>query len=222
MMAPMHTISCVNLKGGVGKSTVSTNLAVCLHRDHRRVLLVDADSQGTARTWAAAAGEADVPPVVAMDQRNIARDLPRVAAGFDFVVVDSPARLGKEARGAMLASSLSLLPVVPGAADVWALRETLDVLEEARGLVPDLRASIVLNQADHTKMGALVAGKLGELGVPVMTSTLGHRVLFRESMLAGRGVVDYAPGSTAAMEMAALYAEVLQLLGVGAVAEAAS
>jgi len=214
MMARMYTISCVNLKGGVGKSTITVNLAACLHREHRRVLLVDADGQGTARTWAAAAGEADVPPVVAMDQRNIARDLPRVAAGFDFVVVDSPARLGKEARGAMLASSLSLLPVVPGAADVWALRETLDVLEEARGLVPDLAARIVLNQADHTKMGALVASKLGELGVPLMRSTLGHRVAYRESMLAGRGVVEYAPGSAAAVEFGALYHEVLQLLGV--------
>ena len=210
----MKVIGLVNLKGGVGKSSISVNLAACLHRDGLRVLLVDADAQGTTRTWAAAAGERDCSPVVAMDQRNIARDLPRVAAGFDFVVVDSPARLGKEARAAMLASSLVLMPVVPGAADVWALRETLDVLEEAKGFQPELVARIVLNQNDHTKMGQLVAGKLVELGVPVMRSTLGHRVAFRESMLAGQGVVEYAPGTPAATEVTSFYHEVLEALGV--------
>lgn len=203
------------LKGGIGKSTVSLNLASCLHRAGHKTLLIDADSQATLRTWAAKGAEAghDGPPVIAIDGRTLRRDLESVAKGFDVVVMDSPPRLGTEARAAMLVADLVILPVVPGAADVWALQETLSVLEDARSIRPELRAVIVLNRADRTALAGMTQDAIEGLGVPILGAKLGSRVAFGEATLAGQGVIDYAPSSSAAKEVEALTAAILKAVG---------
>lgn len=204
-------ITIANLKGGVGKSTVTINLASCLHRAGHRVLIVDADSQGTCQAWAAVAAERkhDGPPVVGLAGPALRRDLPRVGAAFDVVVLDTPPRLGLEAKTAMLAADLVVMPVTPGAADVWALQETVAALEEARSLRPELRARALLNRADRTTLAKLAQGALRDLGVSVLEVTLGARVAFGEATLAGQGVVDYASDSAAAAEVRAMTAAVL-------------
>lgn len=200
-----------SLKGGVGKTTITINLACALHRAGHRALIVDADSQGSCVRWAARAAEAghEGPPVVALAGASLRRDLSAVSSSFDVVVIDSPPRLGAEARAAMLAADLVLLPTTPGAADIWALRETLAVLEDARGLRPELRAAAILNRADRSTLSRMTAEALSGLGVPVLDATLGARVAVGEATLAGLGVVTYAPGSAAAREVEALTASVL-------------
>ena len=207
-------VAVASLKGGVGKSTIALTLATTLHGAGHRVLVVDCDPQGTCRTWAARAAELghEGPAVVALDGKALRRDLPRLAEGADVVVVDSPPRMGSEARAAMVAADLVLLPTVPGAADLWALQETIAVLEEARA-VRDVPAAVVLNRADRTLLARMALDALAELGVPVLPATLGARVAFGEAMLAGLGVVGHAPASTAAAEARELTAAVLALLG---------
>ena len=204
-------LAVANLKGGVGKSTVALNMATTLHNAKRRTLLVDTDGQGTCRTWAAVASDAgqDGPPVVAVDGRSLRRDLYRVAAGFDVVILDTSPRLGTEMRAAILMADLVLLPVVPGAADVWALRETVAVLDEARGLRPEIRVGVVLNRASRTTLTGVTRAALVELKVPVL-GTLGDRVAFGEATAKGLGVVTYAPESKAAQEVEALVNAVLK------------
>jgi len=207
-------LAVASLKGGVGKSTVALTLATTLHEAGHRVLLVDCDPQGTCRTWAAHAADNghEGPAVVALDGKALRRDLPRLAEGADVVVIDSPPRMGAEARAAMVAADLVLLPTVPGAADLWALQETIAVLEEARAL-RDVPAAVVLNRADRTVLARMALDALAELGVPVLPATLGARVAFGEATLAGLGVVAHAPASTAAEEARELTSAVLALLG---------
>jgi chromosome partitioning protein len=212
------TIAFSSLKGGVGKSTLSLNVAACLHRAGHRVLLVDADPQGTCAAWAARAAELehDGPPVVAMTGAALRRDLPKVAEGRDVVVLDSPPRMGAEARASMLAADIVIVPVTPGAADVWAARETVAVLDEARSLRPELRAVVVLNRADRTALARMAGKAVEDLGVDVLDVTIGQRVAFGEATLAGLGVVDYAPGSDAAREVRRLTRAVLDAMGSNA------
>lgn len=211
-------ITVAGLKGGIGKSTLTINLAACFHRAGHRALIVDADPQGTCRTWAARASEVshEGPPVVAIDGKTLRRDLARVSEGFDIVVIDSPPRMGTDARAAMLSADLVVMPVVPGAADVWALQETVAVLEEVRALRPELRAVVVLNRADRTTLAKLAKEALtGIENVASLESTVGNRVAFGEATLAGQGVLDYAPESRAAEEVKAFAAAVLAAAGAG-------
>lgn len=213
--ARAFVIAVAGLKGGVGKSTIAINLATTLHRAGHRVLLVDTDTQGTLRDWASRAEQQghDVPPVISMEARMLVRDLPRVTRDFAVVIVDTPARLGSEARAAMVASDLVLLPVVPGAPDVWALRQTVELFTEARDLRADLRASVILNQAEpRTRLSALALEALERAELPVLDAVLCHRVAYGEATLAGRGVVEYAPSSPAADETKALTRAVLGAL----------
>jgi chromosome partitioning protein len=200
-----------NLKGGVGKSTLALNLATTLHRAGHRVLLVDTDGQGTCRTWAAVASEAgrDGPPVVSVDGRSLRRDLGRVAEGFDVAVIDTAPRLGAEVRAAMLAADMVLLPVVPGAADMWALRETVNVFEEAREMRPELRVGVVLNRAARTTLTGVTREALEELKVPVL-GALGDRVAFGEATARGQGVREYDAASKAAGEVEELVQAILK------------
>lgn len=192
-----------SLKGGVGKSTIALSVGTCLHSCGVRAILVDTDPQGTCRTFAARAADEEKggPPVVALDARALRRDLQRVAQSYDVAIVDCPPRMGAETRAAMLAADLVLCPTVPGAADVWALQETLDVLEEARAVKGELEAVIVLNKAKRTTLTQLTTRALGELGARVLDESLHDRVAFGEAMLAGLGVVEYEPEGQAAVEV---------------------
>jgi chromosome partitioning protein len=197
------TIAVSSLKGGVGKSTIALNLATCLHSAGHRAILIDTDPQGTCRMWAAKAAEVEHegPPVVAMDGKTLRRDLARVSKGFDVAIIDCPPRMGSEARAAMLASDLVVMPVIPGAADVWALQETIGVFDEAKQMRDELRAVVVLNRAERTTLTKLAMGALDALDVEVLDVMLKSRVAYGEATLAGLGVVDYAPESDAALEV---------------------
>jgi chromosome partitioning protein len=208
-------ISVISLKGGVGKSTICLNVGTCLHRAKHKTLLVDTDSQGTLRAWSARGAETeyDGPPVISLDGRALRRDLERVSQGFDVVVIDSPPRLGAEARAGMFVADFVLMPIVPGGPDAWALQETLEVFDEARALRPELPGGIVLNRVDRTTLTASSKAALSELPAPLLSSSLSSRVAFGEATLAGQGVVDYAPDSPAATEVNALVKELVTRMG---------
>ncbi len=209
------TIAFTSLKGGVGKSTFTLNVATCLHKAGHKALIVDADSQGTCRAWSTRASESEHegPPVVGIDGKSLRRDLERVAKGFDVVVIDAPPRIGQEVRAAMLAADMVVLPVTPGGADVWALQETLTVLAEAREMRPELKAMVVVNRGDRTTLAKLTTQAVTDTDIPVLGFPIGNRVAFGEATLTGQGVVDYAPGSKAAEEIQELTKAILD--GVG-------
>ena len=210
----MITLAVSGLKGGAGKTVVATNLAAALHRSGHKTLLIDLDSQGTASTWAARAAElhSDVPPVVTMSGSAVRRDIERVGAAFDVVVLDSPPRLGVESRTAVILADVVLLPVSPGVADTWALQSTLAVLEEARALRPEIRAGLVLNRWDRSSLATNARSALEQTDLPIL-GVLGARVAYGEAMAAGQGVVDYASRSEAALELRRLVRSTMAMLG---------
>lgn len=211
----MFTIAVASLKGGVGKSTVSLNIASTLQDAGHKVLIVDLDSQGTCRAWASVAADAgrDGPPVIAIDGRSLRRDLARIAAGVDVVVIDTPPRIGAEVRAAMLVADLVLMPITPGAADVWALRETVEVFDDALTIKPELVARIVLNRAGRTALSSVTKQAIGALSIPALDSVLSERVAFGEATARGQGVVTYEPDGKAAAEVSKLVKEALAAMG---------
>src|SRR5438105_3351246 len=105
----MLTVAFCGQKGGVGKSTAAVCLACEWMERGLSVLLVDADPQGTATTWASVRTEAGrkTPTLVAMREAMHKNDqLSRVSAGFDRVVIDCPARMDKIQRSALMVADV--------------------------------------------------------------------------------------------------------------------
>src|ERR1022692_925466 len=97
-------IALTGQKGGIGKSTTAVSLAAYGVERGMRVLLVDADPQGTARTWGEVADEAGhpSPTVVAMGPTmHKSGQLAQIAATYDLTVIDCPPRHGEIQRSAL-------------------------------------------------------------------------------------------------------------------------
>ena len=199
-------IVCVGgQKGGCGKTTTAISIASEWHARGRRVLLVDADPQGTTRTWGEVATEAkrNAPTVIAMGAGMHRPDqLPALAAGYEMVVIDTPPRHGDIQRSALAVSDLVVLPVGPGAAEAWALGSMLDVIEEVRVLRPELQAVLLITRRQaNTALGKAAREAPAASGLPILRAELGYRVTYQEFIAGGEGVTIYAPGSLAAMEI---------------------
>ena len=85
-------IGVLNQKGGVGKTTVAVNVAAVLAQ-RSRVLMVDADPQGSALAWSAAREETPIFPVVGLAKATLHRDMPELSKDYSHVVIDGAPRV---------------------------------------------------------------------------------------------------------------------------------
>jgi chromosome partitioning protein len=140
-------------KGGVGKTTLATHLAVARKAQGRTVVLVDADSQGTSSTWSDARKEhPEVPqvPCVSLRGGKVHVELKELARHYDDVVVDTGGADSQEFRSAMLAAHTLLMPLRPGSFDFWTLLKMQEVVSLAEGFNDSLKAVVVLSQVPPT------------------------------------------------------------------------
>ena len=208
-------IALVGQKGGVGKSSLAVNLAAeAVDRGHT-ALLVDADEQATARTWAAVGSEAGhpIPTAIAMGATmHKPGQLDRVGKGYDWIMIDSPPRLADIQRSALMAADLALLPCGPSASDTWAIASSVELVLEAQKIRPTLRGAIVITRKQgRTAIGQAVRNALEGTGLPLLRNELGYRVAFQEALAAGLGIGQYAPGTPASFEIRRLFDEVAAL-----------
>jgi len=209
----MAVITVAGLKGGVGKTTITTGLGTCFAVAGVRTAIIDADPRKMAWRWSQIGQGAgnQIPPVEVVAGHDLAERIPQLAAEVDVLLVDAPPWLGPEIKDSLLHAHVVLLPVMPGAYDIWVLQETLALLAEARKTRRDLQAFVIPNQLDHTKASEFMMASLPKLGIKVWKG-LSRRAAHRDVSLAGAGVTEYAPTSPAADEMRALFRAVRTVL----------
>ena len=209
-------LSVLNQKGGVGKTTLAVHLATAFGAAGDRVLLVDADPQGSALAWAATRAAVAGFPVIGLPKPVLHRELPALARDYAHVVVDGPPRVYDVARSAIMASDVVLIPVQPSPYDVWACREIVELLGEAAAFKEFLKAVFVVNRKIvNTAIGRDVAEALAAYPLPVLAASVGQRVAFAESAGQGSTVLELDPQGAASREVRALADEVLGLVRVG-------
>jgi chromosome partitioning protein len=209
----MTTIGFLNQKGGVGKTTLAVHVAEAMARHGQQVLLVDADPQGSALDWAAARRGEPRFAVAGLPRASIHTELPGLAHGRDVVLIDGPPRVNDVARSAILASDLVLIPVQPSPYDVWAAKEIVDLVLEARVYKSGLRAAFVVNRKIvNTALGRDVTEALATYPLPVLEAAICQRVAFAESAASGQTVLEAQPDGPAAAEVLAVLDELLEHL----------
>jgi chromosome partitioning protein len=204
-------ISVINQKGGVGKTTLSISLAAALAARKMRVLLVDADPQGSALDWMAVRGQ-DAPfAAVGIAKPIMHLELPKMGKDYDAIVIDGPPRIYDVAKSAVMASDAVLIPVLPSQFDVWAAEETVKMLADCAVYKSQLKAAFVINRKiANTAIGRDVAKALKQYPQPVLHTTVCQRVAFAESAR-GRTVLELDADSQASKEIQSLVKEVIKL-----------
>ncbi|MDB5885834.1 MAG: cobyrinic acid ac-diamide synthase [Polaromonas sp.] len=203
----MKIIALMNEKGGTGKSTAASNLATALHRRGKRVVLVDADPQGTARDWRAASPEGiDLPDVIALDRPQMLGAIHALSA--DYVIVDTPAKAESMAAAVVRVAHVALVVIQPSGADIWASAATVKLIRSKLDVGGQVDAAFLVNRVKAgTKLAGLVkGGEWNEYGLDQLTSTLGDRTAYAQALTDGVSVYDL-PNLDARADVDAVLAE---------------
>ena len=209
-------VALLNQKGGVGKTTLALHIAGEWARQGKRVIVIDADPQGSALDWSEQRSREALPRlfgVVGLARDTLHREAPELARDADHLVIDGPPRVAGLMRSALLAADLVLIPALPSPFDGWASAEMLKLLDEARIFRPQLVARFVLNRCGaRTVIARETAAALAEHDPPVLATRIGQRVVFADAARTGRLAAEIGANSSAAREIAALSAEIEGLM----------
>ena len=204
-------VGLLNQKGGVGKTTLAVNLAASFSRDGSRVLLIDADPQGSALDWAAAREGEPLFSVVGFPRPTVHKDIAQLGQGYDHIVIDGPPRVTDLARSAIMAADVVLIPVQPSPYDIWAADEVVKLIEEARVYKDALKAAFVVNRKIvNTAIGRDVGDALAAYPVPALAASVTQRVVFAEAVARGQAVHEIDAEGPAAAEIEAVRKELME------------
>jgi chromosome partitioning protein len=217
----MAIFAVVNLKGGVGKSTLAMHIAGTFGMRGLKVLVIDADVQGTSTAWSASAPDDDPFMATVIGVSGAGEKLDRAIRHFagdgkyDHIVVDcAPDRKSPIVNSVLSVADIAIIPVIPSPPDVIATGGVVSLIETAQGLNTKLRPYIVINQkAQNTTVAGTMVAMLEELEVPVLSQHIYLRTAYREAM--AQGTIVQRMGSNAdkaAAEINALVDEMLLLL----------
>lgn len=206
-----YVLTVAQQKGGAGKTTIAAQIAVAFSRQGRRVALIDIDPQGSLAGWHRLRRETlDKNDILLSDVSGwrLGNELTRLKKTNDILIIDTPPHAETEAKAAVRAADLVIVPIQPSPMDLWASGPTLDLVRsERRPLL------VVMNRVPpRGRLAVQVRETLAAEGLPLAEAALGNRTGYAATMMDGLGVAERRGNKTAVTEVESLTVEIAQRL----------
>jgi chromosome partitioning protein len=204
-------IVCIGgIKGGVGKSLLATNLTVLRAAQGKKILLVDADEQGTSSDWVAQRTELGVTTswtTVRLKAAAVRTEILKLSRNYDDIIIDCGGRDTASLRAALTIAHVFVAPFQPRSFDIWTTTKVAELVSEAKILNEKLAAYVFINCAvsrgqDNEDAQALL--KKTE-GMKLLPLTIGLRKAFSNATAEGLGVTELRTDQKAINEIMALH-----------------
>ena len=208
MLSKVNTIA--QQKGGTGKTTLAVHLALAFIKYHNhKVAIIDTDPQGSLGKWF----------MIRTEKNSLNKNLTFKTASLwgaqyeskmlkqdhDIVIIDTPPKIESDARPAIEASDLVLIPVAPSPVDFWATEAIIEIAKKAKRKV-----LIQINRANHrSKLISKTHEYIKSINVISTDTLIGHRQIFVSSMGEGKTVVEKQRKSKAVEEIKSISNQIL-------------
>ncbi|MDB5553706.1 MAG: ATPase [Rhizobium sp.] len=208
----MRIIALVTQKGGSGKSTIASSLAVAAAEAGEKVIVVDMDPQASLTRWSRARQDTNVGVTAIAPGKLPSTLIAMEKAGVTLVVIDTPGTDSIASASAMKVADLCIIPARPNAFDLWASETTRKQLRSLRK-----EYAFLLNQCPPAQQSARV-----EQGVEALEAMGGllnplirSRVDYQEATRLGLGVTELHASGEAAEEIRKLWSSLKRRMSKG-------
>ena len=210
-------IAVTNLKGGVGKSTVAQNLAVCFAHAGKKVCILDTDlKQRTSMRWAGERAE-NLPPVIVsgVEEKQLTQQAEALKKIYDVIIIDGRPDLAILATKTIAISDVVVVPITAKSADIWSLQNFMEwyerVSEEVLTITgKQIKAFLMLNMYKGNRaITKDIEQYLSELSIELLDNRLADRASYIEAMTLGMGVFEYPKDAKAKEEMKRVFEEII-------------
>jgi chromosome partitioning protein len=204
-------IAVAQQKGGAGKTMLVAQLAVAL-AETLRVAALDIDPQGSLTIWGKLRANAPKAvrklTVATTSGWRLGTELERQKAGHDLVLIDTPPVIDSDARRAVRAADLVLIPLNPAPPDLWAAEGTLKLATEEKR-----RIALVFNRAPAgSRLRKRMEAEIAARGLLLLDTALANRAGYATAFADGLGVTEAGPSTQAAEEIKAVAAALIEIL----------
>lgn len=193
-------VTIISFKGGVGKSTISQNLAVALAHRGIEVCILDADKNESSSIWERFRDEdlVSVPVFHVSEHGDISKTINNLAEKYEAVIVDCPPAIENITSKAVVKSDFSLIPVsTTGGGDIWATEKFLEHIELLRSkLDTPLPSYFIVNRYEknvnmHKAYLAALKEHQNVYQVGMLETIFSKRNAYGEANANGRGVLEW-------------------------------
>ena len=158
-------------KGGVGKSTITYNLASNI-RENAKVCIIDMDFQGSLINIS----ELSEVPIFTADMLN-----EKIKSDYDFIFIDTPPYLNEKIIDLCNISDVIIIPTKAGVLDLLAIKSTIDIVKQAKS---EKKAIIVFNMIKpNTTLTEEIKSQLQDYNIKVSKNMLSDLGSFSRSVL---------------------------------------
>ncbi len=208
----MQVISLANQKGGCGKSTIVINLALNFALQKKRVILFDTDPQKSSYETLQVREDnlLKVVPVYS----DIYKNLEIYEPHYDYALIDTPPHDNDIVTVSVVCSDLVIIPVQDSPLDIKSSKVTVDLIQNAKKLNPDLKCYFLLSRIQPK---TVLAKELAQIlrkkyETAILNTQISNRVAYKYSLIYGKTVTEMFDSDAAATEINDLSREVINIL----------